>query len=245
MKALKSLLYIAICVQTFGAMMLPMKFDKRIDGTNGGYQEYQIANSTDETVRYKIYKKSEPKDLEDKRITGDMSRWIQYYPKIITIPPKSTGIVKVAIKSPLGAKEGEYVARLGTSPLEVPKLGESKNVVSPQINLPIGMEMKIFGYVGDIAPKLESDIKSFKNSNGTYFKGKIKNIGTAGMKILASYRYKDSTGTHSTMIPLGRIYPDGEISIDTSTIEKSINHKGLEIEIKEDGGNKVFLKITE
>lgn len=245
MKIIKGLLYLVLCVQSFATMMLPMKFDKRIDGTNGGYQEYQIPNSTDKTVRYKIYKKAVSEDLEDKRIVGDMTRWIEYYPKIITIPPKSTGIVKVLIKAPPKSKEGEYVARLGTSPLPIPNTGESGESISPQINLPIGMEMRIFGYVGDLEPIFESDIKPYKTAKGKYFKGKIRNIGKAGVKTLMTYKYKDSSGSHNDTVQLGRIHPNGEIELDTSTIKESKNHKGIEITVKEDGGNRVFLKIAD
>lgn len=242
MKIVKTLLYLAFSIQTFAAFMLPMKFDKKIDN-DSGYQEYQIENSTNKTVRYKIYKKTEPEDMKDKGIVGDMTKWIQYYPKILTIPPKTTGIVKLAIRAPKGTKPGEYVARIGTSPLAIPSVGDNQEAISPQISVPLGSEMRIFGYVGDIAPKIEGDFKTVEVEEEKFFKGTIKNTGEAGMKLIAVYKYSDKDGKHSSIVPLGRVYPGTEITIDTKPTKSNGKHKGIELEIKEDGGHQSFLKI--
>ena len=234
------LLFGILGIKSFGVPLLPMKFDKRIDG-NGGYQEYQVENTTNETLRYKIYKKPETKDLTSKGIVGSMDKWIDFYPKILTIPPKSRGIVKMAIKAPRNAKVGEYAARIGTSPVIIPKIGEKGEAINAQISLPIGTEIQIFGYVGDITPKIEGDLKEKKGKNGSFVTGKIKNIGTAGIGLLAHYRYKDSKGIHTKMISLGRVMPGNEIEIDTSTIEDSENHRVLNFTVKEDGGTSIFL----
>lgn len=234
------LLFGILGMKSLAAPLLPMKFDKKIDG-NGGYQEYQVENPTNETLRYKIYKKPESKDLRDKGIVGSMDKWIDFYPKILTIPPKSKGIVKMAIKAPKSAKPGEYAARIGTSPVAIPKVGESAETINAQISLPVGTEIQIFGYVGDVAPKIEGQLKEKKTGNGSFVAGKVKNTGTAGIGILASYRYKDTTGTHAKIIPLGRIMPGKEIEVDTSTIKNSKEHKVLALSIKEDGGTTSFL----
>lgn len=242
MKIARTLLYLAFSVQTFAAFMLPMKFDKKIDG-EGGYQEYQIQNSTDKTVRYKIYKKVEPDDMKDKGIVGDMTKWIDYYPKILTIPAKSTGIVKLAIRAPKGVKTGEYVARIGTSPLAIPSVGNDRDAIAPQISVPIGSEMRIFGYVGDIAPQIEGDFKTVEGDGEKFFKGTIKNTGKAGMKMIAVYKYSDKDGKHSDIVSLGRVYPDTEVTINTKPVKSNGKHKAIELEIKEDGGHQSFLKI--
>lgn len=243
MKIIKSLLYLVLCVQSFATMMLPMKFDKRIDGTNGGYQEYQIQNPTDKTVRYKIYKKAEPEDLSKYGVIGSMDKWMQYYPKIITIPPKSVGIVKLGIKAPPGTKRGEYAARIGTTPITIPELNRDGEAIAPQISVPIGMEMQIFGYVGDGVPKIVGDLKTKNNAKGTFISGKIKNEGQVGVDLLASYRYKDNTGIHTSTTSLGRLMPGEETSIDSSVIKDSNNHKFLDLLITQDGGNEKFLEF--
>lgn len=217
-----------------------MKFDKRIDG-NGGYQEYQVDNPTNETIRYKIYKKPETKDLRDKGILGSMDRWIDFYPKILTIPPKSRGIVKMAIKAPRNAKVGEYAARIGTVPIAIPKAGGEAETINAQISLPVGTEIQIFGYVGELAPKVEGNLKEKKTQKGSFVEGKIKNTGTAGVNLLAVYRYRDSTGTQTKLIPLGRLVVGDEIEIDTSRINDTKGHKALELSIKEDGGSITFV----
>lgn len=237
------LLFGILGIKSLAVPLLPMKFDKRIDG-NGSYQEYQVDNPTNETLRYKIYKKPEPKDLTDKGIIGSMDKWIEFYPKILTIPPKSKGIVKVAIKAPKNVKQGEYAARVGTTPVAIPKVGENGETINAQISLPVGTEIQIFGYVGDIAPKIEGELKEKKTENGSFVTGNIKNTGSAGVGILASYRYKDTTGTHTKILSLGRIMPGQEIKVDTSTVKNSKEHKVLALSIKEDGGTTSFLTYT-
>lgn len=217
-----------------------MKFDKRIDG-NGGYQEYQVDNPTNETIRYKIYKKSETKDLRDKGILGSMDRWIDFYPKILTIPPKSRGIVKMAIRAPKNTKVGEYAARIGTVPIAIPKAGGEAETINAQISLPVGTEIQIFGYVGELVPKVEGSLKVKKTQKGSFVEGKIKNTGTAGVNLLAVYRYKDSTGIQTKLMPLGRLVVGNEIEIDTSRINDTKDHKALELSIKEDGGSTTFV----
>lgn len=239
----KILLFLMLGISSFAATMLPMKFDKRIDG-KGGYQEYQIQNPTNKTVRYRIFKKPEPKDLTDQGIVGSMDRWIDFYPKILTIPPRSNGIVKVAIKSPPGAKSGEYAARIGTSPVAIPKIGKSGEAINAQITLPVGVEMQIFGYVGEIEPKIEGNLQAKKDGDGTFIGGKIENNGTAGISLLLAYRYSDETGTHSKLIPLGRLMPGNDITIDTALMKGgSRKHKALELAVKEDGGSKTYLSL--
>ena len=217
-----------------------MKFDKRIDG-NGGYQEYQVDNPTNETIRYKIYKKSETKDLRDKGILGSMDRWIDFYPKILTIPPKSRGIVKMAIRAPKNTKVGEYAARIGTVPIAIPKAGGEAETINAQISLTVGTEIQIFGYVGELVPKVEGSLKVKKTQKGSFVEGKIKNTGTAGVNLLAVYRYKDSTGIQTKLMPLGRLVVGDEIEIDTSRINDTKDHKALELSIKEDGGSTTFV----
>lgn len=235
-----SILFGILGMSSLASSLLPMKFDKRIDG-NGGYQEYQVENPTNETVRYKIYKKPEIRDLKDKGIIGSMDRWIEFYPKILTIPPRSRGVVKLAIKAPKSAAVGEYAARVGTLPIAIPKTGGEGSAINAQISLPIGTEMQIFGYVGELAPKVEGTLKEKKTEKGSFVAGKIKNIGTSGVNILAFYRYRDSTGTQTKIMPLGRLTPGDEIEIDTSRISGTKEHKALELSIKEDGGNTAFV----
>ncbi|MGL4510614.1 hypothetical protein [Cetobacterium sp.] len=243
MRIVKILLYFACFVQSFASMMLPMKFDKRIDGINGGYQEYQISNPTDKTVRYKIYKKPETENLSKYGVVGSMDKWMQYYPKIITIPPKSVGIVKLGIKAPPGTKPGEYAARIGTSPISIPDINRSGSIIAPQISVPIGMEMQIFGYIGEGTPKIIGDLKTIKKGTGTFVTGTIKNEGEVGVALLASYRYKDSTGIHSSTTSLGRLMPGEETKIDSSVIKESKDHRVLELIVTQDGGNERFLEF--
>ena len=98
----------------------------------------------------------------DNQYMGDMSKWAEITPKIITIKPKSTSILKVFVKAPKGIKEGEYSAFLNFRSVPVPDLpGETKdNTVTSSTRMALNVNVEIIGYVGELAPKLElSDIK--------------------------------------------------------------------------------------
>lgn len=143
----------------------PLYFDKRIDGV-GGYKEYTLTNSTNKTLRYRVYS-------EKISNQNDMSSWIDFYPKSITLKKGESKKIKVLITAPVGTKEGEYIANLGIKEIPIPLL-ESTSAVSLYTNL----QIELAGYVGNIKPQLSiSKLQIIKNNNYLKLFGKIENIG--------------------------------------------------------------------
>lgn len=148
---LKFLLFFIISINIFSyTSVSPLYFDERIDG-DGGYKEYTLSNATRKIVGYKIY-------FEKKSEKNDMSEWVDYYPKKLTLNPGESKKIKVLITSPKGAKSGEYITNFCIKEIETPS---KKN---GNIELLTNLKIELAGYVGDLSTKL--DIKNFKLING-------------------------------------------------------------------------------
>ena len=89
----------------------PTFFDKSID-FEGSYQEFTLFNQSNDTVLYRIY--CEPyKDSTNK----DMSKWVNFYPRSITLAPGESGKIQVSVASNSKIEWGEYSAVLGVREL--------------------------------------------------------------------------------------------------------------------------------
>lgn len=79
MKKIILIIYLIIINFSYGYMNIyPLNFDKRIDGI-GEVQEYTLTNITNEVKRYRV-------NIE-KVEENDMSEWIEFYPKSLTLNP--------------------------------------------------------------------------------------------------------------------------------------------------------------
>lgn len=175
MKKLSFILsFLIITVSSFSMTIGPIYFNQRIDG-NGGYQEYEISNDTFSTQRYKI--KVVP-DTTDKKLAQEMEKWIEVYPRILTIPPQSTGKVKLLIKSSPSAKVGEYKFILAPTPIRVPvledKKSDSKLAMISGITVSLHFSMVLNGYVGYLGD-IHKDLKIEKINSKDGIKVKIVN----------------------------------------------------------------------
>lgn len=173
------ILYILICSIAFGFRMQPAYYDQRID-EDGGYAEISYENIGDDPLRYKFVLYPAEKN--------DMSKWVELYPKVLTIPPKSTGKLKIFAKAPKGTKKGEYNFSLYAKPIVIPtiKKGEKENKVSINATTVISMNIGLSGYVGD--PKLSENIKFenfnfYNNGKGISLNGEVKNNSFRGVSI--------------------------------------------------------------
>lgn len=173
------MLYLLICSIAFGFRMQPSYYDQRIDG-EGGYAEINYKNTGNDALRYKFILYPGEKN--------DMSKWIELYPKVLTIPPKSIGKLKIFAKAPTGVKEGEYNFSLYAKPIVIPtiKKGEKENKISVNATTIISMNIGLSGYVGD--PKLKENIKFekfnfYNNGKGISLNGEVKNNSFRGVSI--------------------------------------------------------------
>ncbi|MGL5595619.1 MAG: hypothetical protein ACRDDH_16915 [Cetobacterium sp.] len=165
--------FILTVVSSYAMSIGPIYFNQRIDGS-GGYQEYEIDNPSFSTKRYKIQVTPENNNKELKK---KMEKWVEVYPKVLTIPPKSTGKVKVLIKSSPNTKPGEYSFILAPTPITIPTLenkkGDSK-LATIGIQAPLHFFMALNGYVGSLGD-IYKDVKIEKLKSNDGLKIKITN----------------------------------------------------------------------
>lgn len=101
---LKILLFILLSFYSFAFEFSPMGFDKRLD-TGEGYGEFQYTNSTLDVQRYKI-------SILDNGKENNISQYVSVYPKILTVKPKSVGVIKIYVQTPPTLKKGCMVLSL-------------------------------------------------------------------------------------------------------------------------------------
>ena len=164
-----------VCIFTISQLsfgyvnIYPMKFDKNIDG-NEGYETYYLYNPTEKTVRYRIYTDKVEDDI------NDMSKWIEVYPKSITLKPNEEKEIKIQAKAPSETKSGEYTAVLGIKEIPLPETKDSNNV----LDIFTDLRLEIIGFVGDLKPKLSTkNIEVTINKKGEIItEGIVQNRGT-------------------------------------------------------------------
>lgn len=148
-------------------------YNQRMDKDGGGYKEFKITNNSTAKQRYKIEVL--------KGIENDGSKFVEVFPKVITIEPKSSSRFKVFSNAPATAEKGLYDFQLNFKPVVIPTLTKGKEgVISGQSSINLAPVVQMYGYVGEInfqeALSFE-DIVIEKNSNGEgiVLKGKLFN----------------------------------------------------------------------
>lgn len=148
---LKFLLFTAVSLSASAYINLaPTTLDKNIKA--GAYQEFTLFNDTTIPFRYKIT----PMAMTENKKVIDMSKWIEVYPKIVTVKPTEAKKFKVYVKADKGALEGDYGAFLNIRQMSAPKLkGEETENLGAGMVIMVNVNMGIYGYVGDEVPKIE------------------------------------------------------------------------------------------
>ena len=148
----------------------PTFFDKPID-FGGSYQEFTLFNQSSDTVLYRIYCKSY-KDSSNK----DMSKWVNFYPRSITLAPGESGKIQVSIASNSKIEAGEYSTILGIR--ELPLYEKVIKDKSSGLGILTDLKLVINGYAGKISPKLVfSNLNLEINPNKISLNGIVENRG--------------------------------------------------------------------
>lgn len=177
---LKFLLFTAVSLSASAYINLaPTTLDKNIKA--GAYQEFTLFNDTTIPFRYKIT----PMAMTENKKVIDMSKWIEVYPKIVTVKPTEAKKFKVYVKADKGALEGDYGAFLNIRQMSAPKLkGEKDESVGAGAIIMVNLNMGIYGYVGDEVPKIEVIEPSvYKKEGKSFLKMKVKNETNRLVKI--------------------------------------------------------------
>ena len=177
---LKFLLFTAVSLSTSAYINLsPTTLDKNIKA--GAYQEFTLYNDTTIPFRYKIT----PMAMSENKKVMDMSKWIEVYPKIVTVRPSESKKFKVYVKAKPDSPEGDYGAFLNIRQMSAPKLkGEETENLGAGMVIMVNVNMGIYGYVGDEVPKIEVIEPSvYKKDGKSFLKMKVKNKTNRLVKI--------------------------------------------------------------
>ena len=172
-KIFLTFLFFMIWVCSFSYINIsPTTLDKNIKV--GAYQEFTFYNDTTIPFRYKIT----PVAMKDNKIVKDMSKWVEVYPKIVTVNPTESKKFKVYIKADKNAEAGDYGTFLNIRQMSAPKLKgeeEEQNIGAGMVIM-VNLNMGIYGYVGDKEPKIETtEPNVYKKDGKSFLKMKLNN----------------------------------------------------------------------
>lgn len=171
-KIFLTFLFFMIWVCSFSYINIsPTTLDKNIKA--GAYQEFTFYNDTTIPFRYKIT----PVAMTDNKLVKDMSKWVEVYPKIVTVNPTESKKFKVYVKADKNAETGDYGTFLNIRQMSAPKLkGEEEQNIGAGMVIMVNLNMGIYGYVGDREPKIETTEPTvYKKGEKSFLKMKLAN----------------------------------------------------------------------
>lgn len=145
-KLVSFFLFLMMVSVSYAFRLEGIDFNQRMDGKDGGYREFKIINDGIERQRYKInVLKSEG------TTTKDASKFIEVFPKVVTVNPKEVGMFKIFAKAPDTAEKGLYSFMLELKPIGIPTLAKAKEgLVTGSVNVNIAPLVEMYGYVGEV-----------------------------------------------------------------------------------------------
>lgn len=197
--------YVLFTLNTLGASLSPTAF--RLSLERSYTQEVTVANSENKSLRYRV-NIEKPSNQKDPNLY--MGEWIRYYPKILSVPPKSSRVVRFRVTPPEGLEDGEYRAYLALE--EIPPKKEIRSTATPEedrdendsrVSLTSLMVFKlsIYGEKGKITPKVEflqlDIVQNKEEKDKLNIKGKVINKGNVSVKSVALITFKDSKNKKS------------------------------------------------
>lgn len=239
--------YAVFSLNSLGVEISPLTFrfslERRIT------QELNVINGGDESVRYRVSIVRPDNQSDPSHYMGE---WVRFYPKILSVPPKSSRVVRFRVNAPEGLKDGEYRAYLALE--EVPKKDEEIKRMSEKasegeeedtseeemgifLSTRMGFRMALYGEIGKINPKVEfQNINLAKSDNKEKLEisGKILNQGNVSVKSIAIITFKDpkdkkSLETREVVLPMALRDNTAEFNIPFKKPEG--NFRDIEIKI--------------
>lgn len=194
-------LFLCVTLFSFSFEFSPVGFDKRID-TGEGYGEFQYHNSTLEIQRYKI-------SVMETGNKNDIGKYVSIYPRVITVKPQSSTILKVYVQAPPTLKKGLYSFMLRSQSVPVPFLQKKQDgKISPAVSMKTSVVLEMEAFVGAMDdPFLISNeqiiIKKENNKNIKYYKAKLENKTGRGYQL--GVGFVDSSNSLITIESKGRV----------------------------------------
>lgn len=215
----KFLLFIFVSLSAFGFKMEGINFDKSLEN---GYKEFIIHNDGTTKVRYRV--KISAAGEED--ITDN----IDVFPKILTIEPKSTQVLKMFGTGKRKLKNKEYPFVLSFDQIIIPTLGKNDGkTVSGTSTMALAPSIQMKGHGGVIDYSKHLDFKNytfFKDEKGDLkVKGELVNTSHGAVDLGVNFYNRNRSVLSS--IGLGAIQAN---SSEVITLDVSSFTKGSEIE---------------
>lgn len=171
-------------------------------------QELSVINSKDKSARYRV-SLQRPENQKDPDLY--MGEWVRYYPKILSVPPKSTRVVRFRVTPPKGKtlKDGEYRAYLILE--ELPKKEDmvtakgntekEGNQMDLKLNTMLRYSLSLYGEKGEIKPQLEFEkfkiTQDKEKQDRIRLKSKVTNRGNTSQRTAAYITFKKANGEKS------------------------------------------------
>lgn len=212
MKKIKlMLMFLLVSYSALAFKMEGINFDKSLEN---GYKEFIIHNDGTAKVRYRV-RISPSGDV-------DITDNIDVFPKILTIEPKSTQVLKVFGTGKKKLENKEYPFVLGFDQIVIPTLGKSDGkTVSGSSTMALAPSIQMKGHGGVIDYSKHLDFKNyefFKDEKGNLkVKGEVVNTSHGAVDLGVNFYNRNKSTLSSKGLGTIQANSVNEITIDVSS----------------------------
>lgn len=179
-----------------------------------GYKEFIIHNEGTKKIRYRVFVRPSGKE--------DITDCIEVFPKIITIEPKSSQVLKMFGKAKRELENKEYPFYLDFQQIVIPTLGKSDGQTisgTSTMSLAPSVEMKGHGGVIDYSQALSlENMKFYKNDKGNLMlDAELVNNSHGAVEIGLNFYNRDRSILVSKGMGVVPANSNKKVTIDVST----------------------------
>lgn len=212
MKKIKlMLMFLLVSYSALAFKMEGITFNKSL---KDGYKEFIIHNEGTKKIRYRVFVRPSGKE--------DITECIEVFPKIITIEPKSSQVLKMFGKAKRELENKEYPFYLDFQQIVIPTLGKSDGKTisgSSTMSLAPSVEMKGHGGVIDYSQALNlENMKFYKNEKGNLMlDAELVNNSHGAIEIGLNFYNRDRSILVSKGMGVVPANSNKKVTIDVST----------------------------
>lgn len=179
-----------------------------------GYKEFIIHNEGTKKIRYRVFVRPSGEE--------DVTDCIEVFPKIITIEPKSSQVLKMFGKAKRELENKEYPFYLDFQQIVIPTLGKSDGQTisgTSTMSLAPSVEMKGHGGVIDYSQALSlENMKFYKNDKGNLMlDAELVNNSHGAVEIGLNFYNRDRSILVSKGMGVVPANSNKKVTIDVST----------------------------
>lgn len=212
MKKIKlMLMFLLVSYSALAFKMEGITFNKSL---KDGYKEFIIHNEGTKKIRYRVFVRPSGKE--------DITDCIEVFPKIITIEPKSSQVLKMFGKAKRELENKEYPFYLDFQQIVIPTLGKSDGKTisgSSTMSLAPSVEMKGHGGMIDYSQALNlENMKFYKDEKGNLMlDAELVNNSHGAIEIGLNFYNRDRSILVSKGMGVVPANSNKKVTIDVST----------------------------